>query len=947
MEHKRDHHQWMRRVLGHGLAGMLVVPAAGLWSMTPSVQAEVVLAQRADAARAEATAGQAFEDCDQDLDAQRHADALGSCRQAVEDYRAVRDRQGEADALLNLGLVHWRLSDYDRAISMFEAALPVFREVKDRNSEARVLNNLGLVYRALSQYERSIRFYEQALPIFQTLGDRFREASVLGNLGSAYWSLSEYERAISYYKQVLPMFRELGDRNREAKILWGLGLSHGSLAQYEQEIDFYQQALPLLRAAKDHSSAANVLMLLGVAHGNLDQQARAIAFYEQALPIFQSIQDRNGEARALNNLGLAYRQLSQFERAITFYEQALPIFQAVKDRNGEAQVLNNLGVIYRHRLDYERAQTAYQHALAISRAIKDREGEGRLLSNLGYLSVQQRQPELAIVFFKQAVNVLETIRAGLRPLSADLQTSYADSIAVTYRRLADLLLEQGRILEAQQVLELLKVQEIRDFNQDTRVGAQVPGIPLSPTEQAILAKFGSLIAFGQQLEACRQTHCPQLDQLSAQRTALAQQYHQTVDRFRQELNQRQANDEGFFDPELLGDAQAVVEQTQAKTNAKTILIYPLVLNQKLWLLWVAPGGVVNSRPVEVSQAQLGQAVLTFRRQMQTCELRPCTTADTAQLQQVSRQLYDWLIRPLDAELVENQIQNLVFALDRTVRYIPMAALYDGQQYLVQKYTLSTILSAALTDTSDRLPFGPSATQILGMGLSEAVAGFNPLQYVRTELDQIVRQDPASRGIYPGQTFFNQAFNATALTGQLERRQHRIVHIATHGQFVPGNYLASFLLLGDGRKLSIEQIRTLPLMSQVDLVVLSACESALGGADTLDGVEIASMSYYFLTRKVKTVLASLWQVNDASTSQLMQKFYEHLAQDSAAVTVTKAEALQAAQLQFIRQQVTAPEGQGRATIRLTPTDGGRSATGATKDLSHPYYWAPFILIGNGL
>lgn len=878
---------------------------------------------------------------------QQYVLALERCRAARHSARTAENSHSEAKALLSLGLTYWSLSRYEPAIETFKQALPLYRDVGDLQETAKVLNNIGLVYRDLSDYGQAIAFYKQALPLFQDLKDRRSEASVLGNLASAYWSLSDFEQVISLYQQARSVFQTLEDRNSEAKTLWGLGIAHWSLAQHKQAVTFYSQALSLFRQENNRFGEASMLQGLGIVYGELSQPKKEIDFYQQALPLFRDLKNRRQEGSVLNNLGTAYRSLAQYDQAIAYFEQALPIFRAVKGREDEAKTLSNLGTTYRALSQTDQAIDYFEQALFIFREIQDRTGEGWVLSHLGQVYTDQKRPELAIVFYKQSVNVRESIRKGLRSLDVSLQESYAESIAGTYRQLADLLLEQGRILEAQQVLELLKVQEIRAFNQDNRAGAAVPGVAFSPAEQTILKQFDSLIGFGQTLERCRQRNCEQLSQLSEQRRQLAKQYYQTVDQFQRELRARSSDDQAFFDPQLLGDAQELVERTQAKTQSKTVLIYPLVLNKKLWLLWVAAGGVVKSQPVEVSQAQLSEAVLDFRRQMSTCERQPCTEADTQQLKVSSQKLYNWLIRPLETELTQNKVQNLVFALDRTVRYVPMAALYDGQQYLVEKYTLSTILSAALTDTRDRIPFTPQETQVLAMGLSDAVAGFNPLQHVPAELNRIVRQSaPKTQGIYPGQALLNQQFNSATLMGQLEQRQHRIVHIATHGQFVPGNHLASFLLLGNGKKLSIEEIRTLPLMSQVELVVLSACESALGGADQLDGVEIASMSYYFLTRNVKTVLASLWQVNDASTSLLMQTFYQHLSQDSESSPVTKAEALRKAQLSFIRKTVTVQDVVARGSIAIA-TPEGKSPTPSIQDFSHPYYWAPFILIGSGL
>jgi CHAT domain-containing protein len=228
-----------------------------------------------------------------------------------------------------------------------------------------------------------------------------------------------------------------------------------------------------------------------------------------------------------------------------------------------------------------------------------------------------------------------------------------------------------------------------------------------------------------------------------------------------------------------------------------------------------------------------------------------------------------------------------------------------------------------------------------------VQDFDELPFVQSELAAIVREnDTDLLGIYPGLKLLNGDFNRQALIDNLVG--YRIIHIATHGQFVPGLPEASFLLLGDGDTFSIPDINSLGSdLRDVHLVVLSACETAVGGPDA-DGIEVAGISSYFLAaNRASAVLASLWLVNDASTSLLMQQFYENLAQG----TMTKAAAMQQAQLALLNGELDPAlvEALSRSIV------GWGEEVGATDDesiddspdISHPYYWAPFILIGNGL
>jgi CHAT domain-containing protein len=386
------------------------------------------------------------------------------------------------------------------------------------------------------------------------------------------------------------------------------------------------------------------------------------------------------------------------------------------------------------------------------------------------------------------------------------------------------------------------------------------------------------------------------------------------------------------------------------------MIYPLVLEDKVWLIWASAGGIVKSTVVPVTAKELGQVVVAFRQLVQD------PAASPKEIHATGQKLYRWLIGPLESELRTNRIQNLVFSLDRFTRYIPMGALSDGKRYLIEDYTISTVLSADLTRLDDRLTPGAQSNPVLALGASE-FRTFTALPHVPAELAAIVRppssaqpsppskpelspqpspQPSQTTGIYPGQAFLNQDFSFRALRDNL--LGHRILHIATHGSFVPGRPEDSFLVLGNDEKLTIPQIQTLQDLNQVHLVVLSACETALGGPDQ-DGVEISGISSYFLNGGASAVMASLWSVYDESTSQLMQQFYQRLSESKPQAPITKAQALRLAQVSFLYGQEVSrfsARTEAGASLSAKPWD----ESGDPLPFSHPYYWAPFILIGNG-
>ncbi|MEO1672907.1 MAG: CHAT domain-containing protein, partial [Cyanobacteria bacterium J06631_2] len=218
--------------------------------------------------------------------------------------------------------------------------------------------------------------------------------------------------------------------------------------------------------------------------------------------------------------------------------------------------------------------------------------------------------------------------------------------------------------------------------------------------------------------------------------------------------------------------------------------------------------------------------------------------------------------------------------------------------------------------TDTLPDSVLETPVLGLGLSKAVGDFIALPHVETELDEIVKEDDEDeKGLFPGIQFLNDDFNWSNLFNK--DRDQKILHIATHGKFSPVRQEDSYLMLGTGERLPVDELRTLQngYLDETHLVVLSACQTGVSNQIS-GGAEINSISYYFLSGGAESVLASLWKVNDGSTSELMQRFYGYLASEPG---ITKATALQKAQRSFLNDS----------------------------KFKHPHYWAPITLLGNGL
>lgn len=795
--------------------------------------------------------------------------------------------------------------EYQKLFKGVERALQIARETKHLAGEARAVALQAIISYSLEDFPQAVRYGEQAIALARQANDQGREALLLREVGRMYfYSLQNYAKGIEYQKQAVKVAQALQKPDIEASALMALSDAYTESGSFDQAIQVAEQLKTLAQQRNFPEWKTLAAILITIAqYGRGDGQTQVEASAQESLRLAQVAKKPTLEALALFCLGWINADVERYDQALNFTQQGLAIARSTENRSLEGVLLRLLGNIYRKQGQANAAVRAYQQALVID---KD---EFRLQVGLAEAYQDLNMPITAISHYKQAIQQFQGIRSNLRGVSAELEQSFLkvtqglnrQSTTSVYRQLADLLLAQGRILEAQEILELLKVQELRDFTRSN--GSKSADIAFTKTEETIKQQHGTLIAFGKKLYDCDRAKCDQRSQLRDQLDAITLQYTQTINTLEKELAQR--SDPTALNPSHTGKIRQIVE-----AQPDTVLIYPFVQEDKLWLLWAAKGGILKSQAIPVSQKELGQAVLQFRESLSRYEPGQKKVREQGQV------LYNWLIRPIEPELKANRIKNLVFSLDRVTRYIPMAALFDGKQYLIENYGISTILSADLTDLNKRLPTTVAETPVLALGASE-FQDANPLPNVPGELDAIVREAPnAPTGIYPGLKFLNQSFDFRALRDNLAG--HRVLHIATHATFTPGRPEDSYLVLGDGKKLTIPEIQTLQDLNEVSLVVLSACQTALGGANQ-DGIEISGLSSYFLKNGAGTVLASLWLVDDASTQTLMETFYRNLAQSTAQAPVTKTEALRQAQLSLL----------------------------ANPSYRHPYFWAPFVLIGNGL
>ncbi|MBP0018786.1 MAG: CHAT domain-containing protein [Cyanobacteria bacterium SBLK] len=340
-------------------------------------------------------------------------------------------------------------------------------------------------------------------------------------------------------------------------------------------------------------------------------------------------------------------------------------------------------------------------------------------------------------------------------------------------------------------------------------------------------------------------------------------------------------------------------------------------DDRLVLVLVSPEGEPIRYAIDATRGELRTIAIEFRQTV-TNVRRPDAYAKSA------KQMYDWLLLPLEGELKERDIQHLTYIADTGIRTSPLAAMHDGNGFAIERYSISFLPNVS---ASNLIPHSLQDEKVLAMG-ADRFTDQPPLPAVPVELGLITEK------IWRGDTFLNEQFTLNSLNRAHQSSDYGIVHLATHGDFRPGDLSKSYIQLWDAR-LGLDRLRHLRWHSpSVEMLVLSACRTALGDADAelgFAGLAIAA--------GVKSALGSLWYVSDEGTLGLMTQFYEQL-QDAP----IRAEALRQAQLKMLSGEVRFEGGNligGKEEFLLPPSLSGIG----NFRLSHPYYWSGFTMIGN--
>lgn len=848
----------------------------------------------------------------------------------------------EINRLLATGDNQMAAEDFEGAIATYQTALTLIRlqstaldpladPLNELHSELQgeALSGLGTAYARSGDYLAALSPLHSALTIFESLSarsdprfdpDRAAIADYAinllylnGTLGVINYELANFATALHYYRRTLvnqPENNPLVLLQDQVEMLHNIGGVETEIGQYSEAEITIRQAMSF--DIDDPVLAGSLVFSLGRVEELQAKYAPALLSYQTALGFFQRSGSADRTIRTLNNLGTVHLKQGDLVAAKAAFDQGFTLLGNQDDPLERAALLDSLGSLHRESDQADQAWSAHWQALRLSQRNGYKTPEIEVLLNLGKLMAQQQQLNLAVFFYKQAIVRIETIRQDLQQLSLSVQQQHTQTIAAFYRDTADLLLQQNRPAEALQILDLLKLQEINAYlhspqpnsgspnsgstddlqTDDLQTGdLQTDGslINPSPTNVIPLASAPANVSINASMQANRFN--------TASETALANSLNDLPENI--SLTEFVAlpaaialSNPSISDSPSLFDLNAIasLRTSLAAQPITSAVLYPLILKDRLEILLITPKGEVKRFTTAVSQTDLTHTVSALQQSLTH------RSASIEDIEAPAQQLYDWLIRPLESTLAADEVKNIIYLPDGVLRYVPLAALRNQQHWLAEIYQSHNITSATIDNLTERNPLPLS---VLAGGLTNRDRNYrvqvgtqefiyHGLSAAKQEIANLITAIPNTIA------FLDTNFTQQETLGSLENR--RVVHLATHAKFVPGQPEESFILFGDGSTVDMRDIRQWALPN-VDLVVFSACQTAISAVESGDdGKEILGLGFQMQKTGAKSAIASLWSVDDTATAALMNQFYIALSQGQ-----TKAQALRTAQIEMIRSE----------------------------------------------
>ncbi|MBE9045220.1 CHAT domain-containing protein [Pleurocapsales cyanobacterium LEGE 10410] len=795
-------------------------------------------------------------------EAGKYAEAIAILQPALAQYRDQQDLVGMAMVFNNLALAHQQLGQNDLVADNLDRSFTLIDSAPQSEARQIVLAQASEIKGKLElergRGQQAWQEWERAAIYYQSLGNL--TGRIRSQLGQA-----QALQSLGYYRRALKTLQQIQAEQSEQKnpLVWrSLGNTYLAIGELERAESALNNSLSYIQQSdvyQDEVSAA--FLSLGNLARSRQDTAKAIDYYQQAIATAPNL---TAEVRArLNLVKISNPSKGDYQEQL---RQIKPlIFQLPSNRTTVYAKLNYAQSILKTDAQPRTTsvKTSLQTAIAEARQLEDLAAEAYGLKSLGRFYELQQQWQQAQETTQQALLIAQQINARDIAYQGEWQL--------------------GRIYQAQQQPERAiavyqqAVENLQSLRNDLVAVDSEVRFTFRESIEPIYREYVSLL-----LDSPKPTE----GNLIAARNAID--------------SLQLAELENFFQATCLDAQPVIIDRITDTEDLNTAVVYPIVLKDRFEIILKLPQQPLRHYTTPIADPERTERILV--RLSQTLTQR--NSSETLPLSQL---VYSWILEPAASDLANSQIETLIFVLDSSLRNIPMAALYDGKQYLVEKYAVAITPGLQLIQPQ---AIANRQLRALTAGLSEARAGFPPLQFVNQELDKIQSQ------IATSEQLLNRSFTNEALRAKIAQLPFPIVHLATHGQF-SSQAEDTFILTWDQR-LNVNQLsKLLQAGSQnaeqaIELLVLSACE-------TLSGDRRAALGLAGVAVKAgaRSTLATLWRVNDEATSLFMGQFYQELANQERAVT--KAQAVRKAQLSLLKSD----------------------------RFKQPHFWSSYVLVGNWL
>ena len=778
---------------------------------------------------------------------------------AEDKFAALGDRPHQALSFNYLSLANQELGQWNNAAQNISRSLELLKNAANPEISAQAFNTQGGLLLAQGKSSEALASWSNAEQIYDRIGDRVGMMGSKLNQAQALKQLGLYRRSQKLLQQLQTELDAESDPQLRVMGLKSLGDALQVAGNLEQSQQVLKESLTLARQSDLPEETSSILFSLGNTARGLKSYEAALAFYEEAAE--RTTQPMIKTEAQLNQLSLLAR-LEQWQEAELLVSQLQSNLLELPANRRSIYAKVNLAKTIIDRPQHFDRYSSYSHKLldlAVQQAqqIDDVRAESYGLGILGHLAEQQGRLTVAKRHTKQALLLATKIDAE------DITYQWQWQLGRIFQRQGEI--ENAIAAESAAVDNLEKIRgDLVATNLDAQYSFRESVEPIYRDLVGLLVSSN-----------------PDRDNLNRAREVIE--------------SLQLAELENYFREACIDAKPKQID----RVDSRAAVVYPIVLPDRLSVIVSLPGQPLSYYEHLVAQTEAEQTIEGLFQ-----SLNPVFS--NKRRLKLSQQMYRWLIEPAEAQLTANQIETLVFVLDGSLRNLPMAALYDGEQYLVERYNVALTPGMQLLDPT---PLKEKELRAVVAGVSESNEGFSPLPGVTTEVRDISQA-------FPSQLLLNQEFTSANFKEQLRQAPFPLIHLATHGQFSSDPEETFIVTWGDRIKVrdfeNILQAREESIDAEpIELLVLSACQTAEG--DKRAALGIAGIA---VRSGARSTLATLWAVEDRSTVELMEQFYARLATTDSG---TKAKALREAQIALMRSE----------------------------RYNHPYYWAPFVLVGNWL